>query len=89
MRTGHTTTADLEIAAGEADRRGLLQAMSDAIARVWRAYLDRRTRLATLRVLHSMDDRMLKDIGIRRSEIHSVIYSEAGDRVRRFEKTWE
>ena len=43
-----------------------------AAASVWRSYWRRRAERATLFVLHSLDDRTLKDIGIDRSEIESV-----------------
>jgi uncharacterized protein YjiS (DUF1127 family) len=39
---------------------------------VWRSYWRRRAERATLFMLHSLDDRTLKDIGIDRSEIESV-----------------
>ena len=43
------------------------------IVTAWRAYQRRRQRrLASLR-LHAMDDRMLKDIGLRRGEIDFVL----------------
>jgi uncharacterized protein YjiS (DUF1127 family) len=40
----------------------------------WQAYLDRRAQRATVRILQSLDRRTLKDIGIDRSEIHSIVY---------------
>jgi len=43
-------------------------------AALWRGYLDRRARRATVRILHSLDSRTLKDIGIDPGEIHSVVY---------------
>jgi uncharacterized protein YjiS (DUF1127 family) len=49
----------------------------------WRAYWRRRTEHATLLMLRSLDDRELKDIGIHRSEIESVVYG-ARDRRRGF-----
>lgn len=40
----------------------------------WRAYWRHRAERATLFMLQSLDDRTLKDIGIDRSEIGSVVY---------------
>jgi uncharacterized protein YjiS (DUF1127 family) len=44
-----------------------------AICRLGRAYLDARVRRASARLLQSMDDRMLKDFGLSRGQIHSAI----------------
>jgi uncharacterized protein YjiS (DUF1127 family) len=52
--------------------------------RFWRAYLDRRARRATVRILHSLDARTLKDIGISPTEIDSLVYGRC-DRLRRYE----
>src|SRR5262245_30175221 len=41
---------------------------------VWARYWTRRAAHATVAVLHSLDDRALKDIGLDRSEIESVVY---------------
>ena len=51
----------------------------------WRAYLDRRARRATVRILHSLDARTLKDIGVNPSEIESLVYGRS-DRVRRYDR---
>lgn len=40
----------------------------------WRAYWRHRAERATLFMLQSLDERTLKDIGIDRSEIVSVVY---------------
>ena len=53
-------------------------------AGMWRAYLDRRARRATVRILQSLDARTLKDIGISRTEIDSLVYSDRSDRIRRY-----
>ncbi len=50
---------------------------------LWRAYLDRRAQWATVRILHSLDARTLKDIGMDPSEIESVVYGRSEDRRRR------
>jgi uncharacterized protein YjiS (DUF1127 family) len=42
----------------------------------WSRYWARRAANATVAVLHSLDDRALKDIGLDRSEIESVVYGE-------------
>lgn len=42
---------------------------TDVIVGMWRRYWVRRTQHATMRLLQSLDDRTLKDIGISRSAI--------------------
>ena len=45
----------------------------------WSCYWTRRAANATVAVLHALDDRALKDIGLDRSEIESVVYGDGGD----------
>lgn len=52
------------------------------IGRAWAAYWSGRARRATVVMLQSLDGRTLKDIGIDRSEIESVIYGQPDDRRR-------
>jgi uncharacterized protein YjiS (DUF1127 family) len=59
-----------------------------ALRRGWRTYWERRARRATLLILHALDERTLRDIGISPSEIHSCVYSNSRDRRRRYHARW-
>ena len=52
--------------------------LSDAARRAWAGYWTRRAERATVLVLRSLDSRTLKDIGLHRSEIESVVYGQIG-----------
>ena len=58
---------------GTAVIRALAKAVLAAAVKWWRAYTIRRARIAAIRELHTVDDRMLKDIGLSRSEIEWVV----------------
>jgi uncharacterized protein YjiS (DUF1127 family) len=47
----------------------------------WEAFWTRRAKLATVALLRGLDDRVLHDIGIDRSEIESVVYGNGADRL--------
>jgi uncharacterized protein YjiS (DUF1127 family) len=53
-----------------------------ALQKAWRNYWRRRAAWATCTMLRSLDDRALKDIGIDRSEIESVVYAGSDRRIR-------
>lgn len=79
------TQTGTAIAAG----RPALRTRAAAFARRgWRTYWDRRARKATVLILHALDDRTLRDIGITPSEIESCVYGKDGDRRRRYHATW-
>jgi len=61
---------------------------ADRIARAWRGYWQHRAKRATVELLHSLDDRTLRDIGVSRCEITSVVYGRAGDRTRSYDEAW-
>jgi uncharacterized protein YjiS (DUF1127 family) len=46
------------------------------IAKAWRAYWQRRARLATVHLLHALDDRTLHDMGLTRSTIPAAVAGE-------------
>lgn len=47
----------------------------------WENYWTRRAKRATVGLLRGLDDRVLHDIGIDRSEIESVVYGKGTDRL--------
>jgi uncharacterized protein YjiS (DUF1127 family) len=51
----------------------------------WRAYWRRRSERATIVLLHSLQDNVLHDIGIDRSEIESVVHTRSRGRLQRFD----
>jgi uncharacterized protein YjiS (DUF1127 family) len=48
--------------------------VANAVSGRWKAYALRRQRWAAICELHALDDRMLRDIGLGRSEIESAIH---------------
>jgi uncharacterized protein YjiS (DUF1127 family) len=47
----------------------------------WEGYWTRRAKRATVALLRGLDDRVLHDIGIDRSEIESVVHGNGTDRL--------
>jgi uncharacterized protein YjiS (DUF1127 family) len=66
--------------AASGSARGLLAALAhDLAARVrdlWRAYWDYQARRTTVLILEALDDRVLKDIGLSRSQILSAAFQQ-------------
>jgi uncharacterized protein YjiS (DUF1127 family) len=71
------------VLSGAAAALGELAAIVLATARAgWGAYARWRERRAAVRELHALDDRSLRDIGVSRSEIEWVVWSQQAARVR-------
>jgi uncharacterized protein YjiS (DUF1127 family) len=49
------------------------------------AFLARRAQQATVRLLRGLDDHTLRDIGLGRSEIESLVYGRPGERRLRYD----
>ena len=62
-------TAGTPVMASAAER------ILDMAQRAWASYWAYRAQLAAVAMLHSLDDRALKDIGLDRSEIESVVHA--------------
>lgn len=58
------------------------------IARTWERLWDWQARRATVSILHALDDRTLRDIGISRSEITSLVYGERSEARRAYDAAW-
>ena len=65
------------LACGLAERHSVGRRMADMTRHAWSRYWTRRAERAAIAVLHTLDDRSLKDIGLDRSEIESVVSSAA------------
>jgi uncharacterized protein YjiS (DUF1127 family) len=81
-------TRAYQLATGGRGLATLAAGASDRVARVWHRYWQGRAKRATVALLHSLDDRTLRDIGLSRCEITSVVYGRAGERTRCYEEAW-
>ncbi len=59
--------------------------LGSSLRRLWNAYWAHRARNATVFLLRGLDDRTLRDIGMDRSEIESIVYSRSCERLRRYQ----
>ena len=57
------------------------------VARAWRRYWEERAKRVTVGILDRLDDRTLRDIGISRGEITSLVFGGDGHR-RRYDSSW-
>jgi uncharacterized protein YjiS (DUF1127 family) len=81
-------TRAYQMATGGRSLATLAGGAGDRIAGAWRRYWQRRAKRATVELLHALDDRTLRDIGLSRCEITSVVYGRAGERTRCYEEAW-
>ena len=83
IRTAVTVPLDPTAAIGarKGKRAGVVARTLAAVRWQLRLLLRRRRMAATRDALESLDDRMLKDIGLRRMEIHSAVSSLYDSRV--------
>jgi uncharacterized protein YjiS (DUF1127 family) len=63
-------------AEAHAETDGVSKRLVHAVKDAWAGYWVRKAERATALVLHSLSDRTLKDIGMHRSEIESVVCNE-------------
>ena len=89
MKAHHGDATAIFAEQDAAGDRSFGRAAQDFLARAVRAYIEWTIRRATVRILGSLDDRALHDIGMSRSEIHSVVYGEPGERLHVYRRTWE
>ena len=76
------------ISTAERDTPTLAARAGSRIAKAWHTYWQWRARRAPVDLLHSLDDRTLRDIGVGRSEVTSLVYGRPRDRTRCYEETW-
>lgn len=82
MTSRQLTTADH-------DTRPTLGARLAAVGwKIWQSYWDWQARRATVEILRALDSRTLRDIGLSRGEIESVVFGRCGDRRRHYDTTW-
>lgn len=69
-------------------RRTFAARAAHLVRTAWNAYWERRARRATVLLLRSLCPRTLDDIGIKPSEIESVVYGCDEGRRRRYDPHW-
>jgi len=82
------TTQALSAPTVSSQAEGRAHGLAAFVRQQWRAYWERRAQRLTVVMLSALDDQTLRDIGVGRSEIDSVVYSRSGERVRRYDHNW-
>lgn len=81
-RLSDTYVADAQVLAAESTLQDLLRRFGQAIMQRFEVIAQARTRRLAADELRRLDDRMLADIGLTRSEIDSVLDDASGERRR-------
>ena len=71
--------AHANILTAQASETSLSSRIAGHVRQAWQHYWTQKTRRAAVLALRTLDDRTLKDIGIDRSEIESVVYTRGDD----------
>jgi len=69
-------------------RAAVSRALKAGLVRAWQAYWAWQQRRTTVRILSSLDERTLRDIGINPSEITSYAYGDPEQRRRTCTSSW-
>ena len=59
-----------------AEQHSIGRQVVETMRHAWSRYWTRRAECAAIAVLYALDDRALKDIGLDRSEVESVVYGD-------------
>ena len=76
-------TTCTEIAPASKRNASWLHKAGGVVKSAWHAYWEHRANRAAVAMLQSMDGQALRDIGINRSEIESVVYGRRATDTRR------
>jgi uncharacterized protein YjiS (DUF1127 family) len=68
--------------------RTLPHAIAAAAQRWWSGYRDRRDRRSTVAILGGLSDAALKDIGLTRSELESLVNGPGEEHPRAYDRNW-
>lgn len=74
---------------GSSQSQASSNGLAHAVKGLWRGYWEHRAKKASVRLLRSLDNRTLDDIGMHRSEIESYVYDKYKERMRRYQGHWE
>jgi uncharacterized protein YjiS (DUF1127 family) len=85
MASGTMTTPSPSHSTAQSSGLRLGQYLGD----LWRAYWAHRARRASIILLSSLDDHILADIGLARSEIEWVVREKSKQRLRRYAPDWQ
>jgi uncharacterized protein YjiS (DUF1127 family) len=70
------------------DHLSLARRVMHSLSARWHAFVTWQAKRATIALLYELDERTLKDIGLDRSEIVSVVLGTEGERIRSYDENW-